>query len=65
MQTLKGGKKLTVKQGLSAENKRHKAQKKQQGRVFSSLLLCNFYLDRQRLTLVAITFSCRCIRQKL
>ena len=32
MQTLNGGKKLTVKQGLSAENKRHKAQKKQQGR---------------------------------
>ena len=32
---------------------------------FSSLLLLQIYLDRLCLTFIAITFSCRCIRQKL
>ena len=39
--------------------------KKQQGREFLFLVALQIYLDRLHLTLIAITFSCRCIRQKL
>ena len=44
---------------------RNTVTKKQQGREILFLVALQIYLGRLYLTLIAITFSCRCIRQKL